>query len=78
MKLPIKQHQAQTDGRDYTRGSRLGSHNSSGFIGEARFWPVQNVEQSAAYTADTKFNGASQNYDGLGRDAPANNSVYGA
>jgi hypothetical protein len=25
MKLPIKQHQAQTDGRDCTHGSRLGS-----------------------------------------------------
>jgi hypothetical protein len=25
MKLPIKQHQAQTDARDCTHGSRLGS-----------------------------------------------------
>jgi hypothetical protein len=57
-------------------GSLLGSPNSSGFIGQAGFWPVQNVGLSAAYTAYTKFNGASQNYDGSGRSASANNSIY--
>jgi hypothetical protein len=57
-------------------GSLLGSPNSGGFIGQAGFWPVQNVGLSAAYTAYTKFNGASQNYDGSGRSASANNSIY--
>jgi len=57
-------------------GSLLGSPNSSAFIGQAGFWPVQNVELTAAYTGYTKFNGASQNYDGSGRDASENNSVY--
>jgi len=57
-------------------GSLLGSPNSGGFIGQAGFWPVQNVEVSAAYTAYTKFNGASQNYDGSGRSASSNNSIY--
>ena len=57
-------------------GSLLGSPNSSGFIGQAGFWPQQNIELSAAYTGYTKFNGASHNYDGSGRSASANNSVY--
>ncbi len=57
-------------------GSALGSPNSSGFIGQAGFWPVQNIELTAAYTGYTKFNGASHNYDGSGRNASANNSIY--
>ena len=57
-------------------GSALGSPNSSGFIGQAGYWPVQNIELTAAYTGYTKFNGASRNYDGSGRNASANNSVY--
>jgi hypothetical protein len=57
-------------------GSLLGSPNSGGFIGQAGFWPVQNVGILAGYTAYTKFNGASQNYDGSGRSASANNSIY--
>lgn len=57
-------------------GSLLGSPNSSGFIGQAGFWPKQNIELSAAYTGYATFNGASRNYDGSGRNASANNSVY--
>ncbi len=57
-------------------GSVLGSPNSNGFIGQAGFWPMQNIELTGAYTGYTKFNGASHNYDGAGRNASANNSVY--
>jgi hypothetical protein len=57
-------------------GSALGSPNSRGYIGQAGFWPKQNIELSAGYTGYTKFNGASRNYDGSGRNASANNSVY--
>jgi hypothetical protein len=57
-------------------GSLLGSPNSAGFIGQAGFWPKQNIELTVAYTGYTKFNGASHNYDGSGRSASANNSVY--
>jgi cytochrome c553 len=63
LKLPIKQYQPQTDGRDILyapvpiTGGRLGSPNSSGFIGQAGFWPVQNAELSAAHTGYTEFNG---------------------
>jgi hypothetical protein len=57
-------------------GSVTGSPNSSGFIGQAGFWPAQNVELSVAYTGYATFNGAGRNYDGAGRNASANNSVY--
>jgi hypothetical protein len=57
-------------------GSALGSPNSSGFIGQVGFWPTQNIGLSAAYTGYGKFNGASHNYDGSGRNASANNSLY--
>jgi hypothetical protein len=57
-------------------GSLSGSPNSSGFIGQAGYWPVQNVDLSAAYTAYTKFDGASNDYDGSGRNASANDSIY--
>jgi hypothetical protein len=57
-------------------GSALGSPDSTKFIGQAGFWPKQNIDLSVAYTAYVTFNGASQNYDGAGRNASANNSVY--
>jgi hypothetical protein len=74
MKLPIKQRQAQTAGRDTPNalllltGRLSGSRDSSGFIGQAGLWLVQNIEMPAAYT---RFNGASHNYDGSGRDEVA-------
>ena len=57
-------------------GSALGSPNSSGFIAQVGFWPKQNIELTAAYTGYAKFNGAGHNYDGSGRSASANNSIY--
>lgn len=57
-------------------GSRSGSPNSSGWMAQAGYWPVENVELSVAYTAYATFNGARHDYDGLGRSASANNSVY--
>lgn len=57
-------------------GSAVGSPNSRGYIGQAGFWPKQNIELSVGYTGYTKFNGASHNYDGSGRNASANNAVY--
>jgi hypothetical protein len=57
-------------------GSLLGSPNSSGFMGQAGYWPLQNIELSVAYTAYTKFNGAGHDYDGFGRNASANNTGF--
>lgn len=35
-----------------------------------------NLELSAQYTGYTRFNGTALNYDGTGRDAKSNNTVY--
>ena len=57
-------------------GSNNGSPNSSGLTGQFSYWPWQNLDLSVAYTGYTKFNGASTNYDGSGRNASDNNSLY--
>lgn len=53
-----------------------GSPDSNGWIAQATYLPRQNVKLSLQYTAYTKFNGASSNYDGTGRSASDNNTLY--
>ncbi len=57
-------------------GSASGSPNSNGAIAEVDFNPWQNVRLSAQYTLYTKFNGGTTNYDGSGRNASWNNTLY--
>ncbi|GAC1652400.1 MAG: hypothetical protein NVS9B15_12930 [Acidobacteriaceae bacterium] len=57
-------------------GSNNGSPNSTGYIAQVAYWPVQNIDISVNYTGYTKFNGASKNYDGANRNASDNNTVY--
>jgi hypothetical protein len=57
-------------------GSANGKPDSRGYILQAGYWPWQNLDLSIAYTGYTKFNGAGKNYDGAGRSASDNNSVY--
>lgn len=57
-------------------GSRLGKPDSDGFIAEIAYLPWYNTKFSLQYTMYNKFNGASSNYDGSGRDASGNNSLY--
>src|SRR5581483_1584103 len=57
-------------------GSASGSPNSNGWIVELDYVPWQNVKFALQYTAYNKFNGASSNYDGLGRNASDNNTLY--
>jgi hypothetical protein len=68
-------------------GTRTGSPDSSGFIvqldwlpfnksGGPSVWPYSNLKASLQYTAYTKFDGATSNYDGTGRDAADNNTLY--
>ena len=40
------------------------------------FTVEENLQLGAQYTAYTRFNGAANNYDGSGRNASANNTVY--
>jgi len=57
-------------------GSASGRPNSSGLIAQADLMPWQNVRLSAQYTAYTKFNGGTTDYDGSGRNASYNNTLF--
>ncbi len=57
-------------------GSRLGSPNSDGVIAELDFVPWLNTKFSIQYAIYDKFNGAKKNYDGFGRNASDNNTLY--
>ncbi|MGD0366163.1 MAG: hypothetical protein ABSA94_01800 [Acidobacteriaceae bacterium] len=57
-------------------GSANGSPRNAGYIANFSFWPMQNLDLAAQYTAYTRFNGAATNYDGAGRNASDNNTVY--
>ena len=57
-------------------GSAVGSPNSQGFIAELSALPWQNTRFELQYIMYNKFNGASLNYDGAGRNASHNNTLY--
>jgi hypothetical protein len=57
-------------------GSANGSPRSQGYVGNFTYWPIQNIRLAAQYTHYTQFNGAHINYDGSGRNAGDNSSVY--
>lgn len=68
-------------------GSNNSSPNSNAFMLEADWvpfgkddsWqaPLANLKLGLQYIAYTQFNGSSSNYDGSGRGAGANNTLYG-
>ncbi|HEY6281476.1 MAG TPA: cytochrome C [Burkholderiales bacterium] len=53
-----------------------GSPNSRGQIYELDFVPIQNLRLMLQYTAYNKFNGGTTNYDGFGRNASDNNTLF--
>lgn len=57
-------------------GSRTGSPNSRGEIGELAVNPWQNTRFGLQYVAYSLFNGASVNYDNSGRKASDNNTLF--
>jgi hypothetical protein len=57
-------------------GSLSGSPDSAGVIGNFTYWPIQNLRLAMQYTHYTKFNGANVNYDGFGRSAGDNDTIY--
>ena len=59
-------------------GDRTGSPNTSGYLFEGSYWPVENIDLTLAYTGYSHFNGSGTNYDGSGRNASDNNTVYAA
>jgi hypothetical protein len=75
----------------YTTGSNLtnsvnGKPNSNAFIGEVDWvpfgkedsWgrPFVNLKLGIQYIAYTEFNGGTKNYDGFGRNASNNNTLF--
>jgi len=57
-------------------GSRTGRPDSNGFVLEADYLPMEQLKFSLQYTLYNKFNGAHSDYDGSGRDASDNNTLY--
>jgi len=57
-------------------GSANGDPRSAGYIANISWWPVQNIGLTLQYTGYTRFNGAATNYDGAGRNAGSNNTLY--
>jgi len=57
-------------------GSLSGSPNSNGFTLQATLAPWLNTQFSLQYVLYNKFNGSSDNYDGNGRNASDNNTLY--
>ena len=74
-----------TTGTDVTNSAN-GKPNSNAFIIEADWvpfgkegsWlsPWANLKLGVQYTAYTQFNGGNKNYDGFGRNASDNNTLY--
>jgi hypothetical protein len=66
---------------DPADGSRTGSPNSNGLIFELDYQRLEitkylSLKCSLQYTLYNKFNGSHSNYDGFGRDASDNNTLY--
>ena len=57
-------------------GSVNGRPDSSAFIVELNWLPWRDRRVSLQYTAYQKFNGSRTNYDGFGRNAKDNNTLY--
>ena len=57
-------------------GSASGSPNSDGEVLEVDYLPWLNTKLSLQYIIYNKFNGASSNYDGFGRNASDNNTLF--
>lgn len=63
-------------GPDAVDGSANGQPDTAGWLGEIIYSPWQNVQLRVQYRMYHKFNGASRNYDGFGRDAADNDTLY--
>ena len=64
------------DGSQGVLGSLAGNPGTRAWT-TGLFWlPVQNIRTGLEYTAFSKFNGGKANYDGFGRNAKDNNTVF--
>jgi hypothetical protein len=58
-----------------TTGSAGGKPDSTAWIGEVIYSPLQNVQLRLQYRHYARFNGATTNYDGFGRNAGDNDTL---
>jgi hypothetical protein len=58
-------------------GSANSSPNTNGYIAEVDYLPWLNLKLQLQYVGYQKFNGLKTNYDGTGRSASDNNTLYG-
>jgi len=61
---------------DPLEGSATGAPDSRGWIGQVNYNAWQNVRLGAQYVLYNRFNGAGSNYDGEGRNASDNNTLF--
>jgi hypothetical protein len=64
------------DGADSINDSANGSPDSRGYLLQATYLPWQNTQFTLEYVGYTKFNGSDNDYNGRGRDASDNNTIY--
>ena len=57
-------------------GYALGSPDSNGWLLQYTYLPYENTQFTVQYIAYSKFNGASSNYDGSGRSASDNDTLF--
>lgn len=79
--LQVFSTRGSTDDMRYNMGEAVhgsinGSPNNRGWALMLNYLPVQNVKLEVRYTSWSQFNGAGANYDGFGRNAKDNNSVF--
>jgi len=61
---------------DENVGSSTNKPNSDGFIAQLEYLPWYNTKFALQYVAYNKFDGSKNNYDGNGRNATNNNTLY--
>lgn len=57
-------------------GSSTGRLDSRGYIVEIDYLPWEKLKLTLQYTVYNKFNGSNSGYDGFGRSASDNNTLY--
>lgn len=67
---------AATAGAPGVIASATGSPDTRGWRAEVNYLPWLNTKFSVQYTKYTKFNGGGTNYDGVGRNASDNDTLY--
>lgn len=64
------------DSGDAVTGSRTGRPDSDGYIVELNYLPRRDIRLTLQFTRYGMFNGAKRDYDGFGRNAADNDTVY--